>query len=663
MLRGCPLGGRGRRGTKRREKSASSHGGRDGEYGGPRERLTLPGFGMDFESDEMAGASAINSDMAINSENYGYKQRASKLPDWMRDLNRNHNDLNEADEFKSEESEVSHVSGPREDHQGEGMHGVKLSVRQRKKRDRLDRKLERNPETFPILQTSIKDWDIMRDSRTPKKESKALASSISLRMSGSMSLLSQSRTGSLILQSCLKHGGEDVWIKIFRELKNRIPFLARGRYSCPIVEKLLIYSPDKRKKHMVVNKILGRTTSLLRHRFGSRAVDSVYYHATKNQKDIMMSEFYGCPVEEACFQGHIQGLEKLRIIHGNTSETWKSIYTSVYVKLVQIWDKGLISPFIVHKILWEYTQVSSPEAIYEMVLGIARNCMFLKMMHTREGALVAVQVIKTSPNFKLKQISLELKNQMLSTACHPFGCWVLLALLKYAEPRLIRRIIVPELIQNLEAILETNAGQLVFATLLSGNAVRYIGGLEGKWIEAVDETSKSVRALHEGWSRQELEHLEEGEQEKAALAAEQMVIGEFGVTDKKFKEREDKVVSMGRGWETVLMDGGRPGLESALLTYSKHHISSLLTAKTNKKNILYELLARSPPPSNASAGIAVGTRPADSVSKSIKNGTNPELSPPATPCSHLNTLRQQLRERTLEAITASDRDAMGSLLI
>eukprot|EP00466_Bigelowiella_natans_P018832 jgi/Bigna1/81219/fgenesh1_pg.78_\ len=372
-------------------------------------------------------------------------------------------------------------------------------------------------------------------------------------LTGKMLTLSSTRTGSAIIQSCLKHGDQEVWNAIAKELIKRIRVMARGRYSHQIVPKMFKYCRDKGGVRKMMRQLLGRTPSLLRHVYGSRVIDEAYFYANIREKRTMMSEFYGEPVDEAIFTAKNPGLPRLREIFGKNSTEYGRMCRSVYFKLTEIWEK-----------------VSSPEELNELCAAISKNC------------LVASPV-------KLRQATLELRGQVVSVASHHAASMVLLALLKHGSinERHLRRALLPEMIKGLDEILDSAAGQRFMCTLLSGNTTRYLQPIASSFME-MDARSAAARNVELG--HEERLHYEEKEEEGLVNAVDDMA-DKFAMGNSDSDERR-ACMSTSDPWDAFLMKGAKGDLEAALISYCLDNLRSLICSGTDARNLLFEVLRR-----------------------------------------------------------------------
>jgi len=99
---------------------------------------------------------------------------------------------------------------------------------------------------------------------------------------------------SRIIQTCLKLGTPEQRTIVFNELKDHVGELCRNRYASFLMNKLIKYC-DKTQRSLLVSKLSGKVTKMLRNADSAAVIQYVYSNDAVNarQKRALLKECYG----------------------------------------------------------------------------------------------------------------------------------------------------------------------------------------------------------------------------------------------------------------------------------------------------------------------------------------------------------------------------------
>lgn len=122
-------------------------------------------------------------------------------------------------------------------------------------------------------------------------------------LDGQIYHLSTHAYGCRVIQRLLEFGSEEDQTRIFREIKDFIPFLIQDQYGNYVIQHVLQQNGDKclqdmaETKQNIVNIVSQSVVEFSKHKFASNVVEKAILFGTKEQRDLIMSKIM--PRDEA----------------------------------------------------------------------------------------------------------------------------------------------------------------------------------------------------------------------------------------------------------------------------------------------------------------------------------------------------------------------------
>ncbi|KAL2611233.1 hypothetical protein R1flu_022925 [Riccia fluitans] len=316
-------------------------------------------------------------------------------------------------------------------------------------------------------------WEKMRQRDLEKTERSELVTETMTKMKGKMMEMATSHISSRVLQSCLKHCTKAERDSVFEELRPHILTLAKETYAYHIVLRMMDHASKTQLQH-VLTTLHGNVVSLLRHPVGSAVIEHAYQQANGHQRKELVSEFYS--PEFRLFKGVTLaesdgGLKDMMAKEPASKQN--TMVQHMMMSIQPILEKGIVDHHITHRALAEYLSVCKRSMVEDVVKSLT-GPLLLRMIHTRDGARIAVTCINMSTAKERKLIIKSMKGHVKKIACDEYSSVVLMAVLDLVDDTtLVSKVIISELLKDLKEIVSHKYGRRFVLHLLAPGEHRY----------------------------------------------------------------------------------------------------------------------------------------------------------------------------------------------
>ncbi|KAL3682394.1 hypothetical protein R1sor_000416 [Riccia sorocarpa] len=316
-------------------------------------------------------------------------------------------------------------------------------------------------------------WEKMRQRDLEKTARAKLVTEALAKMKGKMIEMATSHVSSRVLQSCLKHCSKPERDAVFEELRPHILALAKETYAYHIVLRMMDHA-DKTQLQHILSTLHGHVVSFLRHPVASAVIEHAYQQANGHQRKELVSEFYS--PEFRLFKGVAVaesdgGLKEMMAKEPASKQN--TMVQHMMLSIQPILEKGIVDHHLTHRALAEYLTVCKRSMVEDVVKSLT-GPLLLRMIHTRDGARIAVTCINMSTAKERKLIIKSMKGHVKKIACDEYSSIVLMAILDLVDDTtLVSKVIVSELLKDLKEIISHKYGRRFVLHLLAPGEHRY----------------------------------------------------------------------------------------------------------------------------------------------------------------------------------------------
>ncbi|KAG6551989.1 hypothetical protein Mapa_006295 [Marchantia paleacea] len=316
-------------------------------------------------------------------------------------------------------------------------------------------------------------WERLRQRDLEKEERTKMVTITLTKMKGKLMEMSTSHVTSRVVQSCVKHCTKPERDLVFEELRPHILTLTKEPYAYHIVLRMLDHATKPQLLH-ILSTLHGNVVSLLRHPVGSAVVEHAYHLASGHQRRELVSEFYS--PEFRLFKGvsvtELDGGLK-DLMAKEPASKQNTMVEHMMMSLQPILEKGIVDHSITHRALGEYLTVCKRSMVEDVVKSLT-GPLLLRMIHTRDGARIAVTCINMSTAKERKLIIKSMKGHVKKIACDEHSSAVLMAIFDLVDDTtLVSKVIISELLTDLKETISHKYGRRFVLHLLAPGESRY----------------------------------------------------------------------------------------------------------------------------------------------------------------------------------------------
>lgn len=350
--------------------------------------------------------------------------------------------------------------------QEEGPEGKKPKwdeFKQKKKELKQNRQQNEKKDSYQIVNRAKQVWEIVRRKDCDKQKRVKLMKELQDLVKGKIKTIAFAHDSTRVLQCFIQFGSDQQRQEVFDELKEHIVDLSKSKYARNIVKKFLMYG-SKQQVGEVMLAFKGKVRQMLRHSEASSVVEYAYNDkAILSQRLMLTEELYGntfqvfkssiCPTLEKVLEANPEKMEGIM-------DEMKQILTPMAQK------EAVIKHSLVHKVFLDFFEHSPAKQRTEMIESIREAVVY--MAHTHDGARVTMHCLWHGTPKDRKVIVKTMKSYIAKFAMGEYAHLVLLAAFDCIDDtKLVKQIIISEMLSSLSDIISNKHGKKVLLYLLS----------------------------------------------------------------------------------------------------------------------------------------------------------------------------------------------------
>ncbi|XP_071952869.1 pumilio homolog 3-like [Antedon mediterranea] len=314
---------------------------------------------------------------------------------------------------------------------------------------------------YELSQKTKKMWEVLRQEKCSKEKRKEILDELKELVKGKVLELVYAHDSVRVVQCCLKFGDGSLRTDMFNEVKDHILNMSKCKYAKFFVKQMLRYGTKEQRNHIMI-AFHGSVCKMVRHKEASEVIEMAYNnHANLKQRLKLLEEFYGPSF--AVFKK--EGIESLDDIIKAEPEKKRQITEFMANTLTSMIDKTVIKHSLIHKVLYDFFLHARPQLRSDMIESIRE--VVVQILHTHDGARVAMQCIWHGTAKDRKVIMKSFKTYVSKICREEYGHWVMLALFDSVDDtKLLAKIILTEMMKCLSEICEDQYGRKVLLYIL-----------------------------------------------------------------------------------------------------------------------------------------------------------------------------------------------------
>ncbi|XP_036385117.1 pumilio homolog 3 [Megalops cyprinoides] len=335
--------------------------------------------------------------------------------------------------------------------------------KQQKKELKQNRQQNEKKESYHIISRAKQVWEMVRRKDCDKEKRAKLMNELQELVHGKVKAIAFAHDSTRVLQCFIQFGNDKQRQEIFDELKDHIVELSKSKYARNIVKKFLMYG-NKEQVGEVMKAFKGQVKQMLRHSEASSVVEYAYNDkAILSQRLMLTEELYGNTFQ-VCKSAVCPTLDK--VLESNP-EKQSSIMEEMKQILTPMAQKeAVVKHSLVHKVFLDFFLYAIPKQRSEMIESIRDAVMH--MVHTHDGARVAMHCLWHGTPKDRKFLVKNMKTYVGKIAMGEYAHLALLAAFDCVDDtKLVKQVIISELIASLSEIISNKYGKKVILYLLS----------------------------------------------------------------------------------------------------------------------------------------------------------------------------------------------------
>lgn len=329
----------------------------------------------------------------------------------------------------------------------------------KKERKQVRKALKTN---YDQIQRSKKIWEELRRFDVKKEKKIELCNELYDMVKDRMKEFCFAHDTARVVQCLIQFGSPEQREKVFEELKDDIPTMAKSKYAKFLVKKMLMYG-TKHNRSAVYKSFHGHVRQLIRHKVAADIVEYAYNeYANAHQRLSMLEDFYG-PSFCLFKTPDIKCLGQIMLSQPDKREM---ILRNMREALLPLIDKNILVHSMVHKVFMEYFTYADGKMKAEMIEALRESV--IHMLHTRDGARVAMQCIWHGTAKDRKTIIKSFKGNVVKICQEEYGHLVMLAVFDCVDDtKIVKAVLLEEMMKSLSEVAENQYGRKVLLYLLS----------------------------------------------------------------------------------------------------------------------------------------------------------------------------------------------------
>uniref|UniRef100_A0A671L2B0 Pumilio homolog 3-like n=1 Tax=Sinocyclocheilus anshuiensis TaxID=1608454 RepID=A0A671L2B0_9TELE len=183
--------------------------------------------------------------------------------------------------------------GSKKDEGSEGKKPKWDEFKQKKKELKQNRQQNEKNESYQIVSRAKQVWEIVRRKDCDKQKRTRLMKELQRLVKGNIKTIAFAHDSTRVLQCFIQFGSDEQRQEVFDELKEHLVELSKSKYARNIVKKFLMYG-SKQQVGAVMSAFKGNVRQMLRHSEASSVVEYAYNNkAVLSQRLMLTEELYG----------------------------------------------------------------------------------------------------------------------------------------------------------------------------------------------------------------------------------------------------------------------------------------------------------------------------------------------------------------------------------
>ncbi|XP_056378548.1 pumilio homolog 3 isoform X2 [Hyla sarda] len=342
----------------------------------------------------------------------------------------------------------------------------------KKKKKELKQTRQSNEKSnYDIMSKSKQVWEKIRRKDCDATKRSKLVEELEKLLQGNVKSIAFAHDTTRVIQCYVKHANEKQRNAVFEELKEHIVDLSKSKYARNIVRKFLMYG-SKSQVAEIIKSFKGQVKKLLRHSEASYIVEYAYNHkAILAQRNMLCEELYGNTFRFYKSTVH-PSLDQVLEAQPEKKESILEEMKKILVPLAQ--KEAVIKHSLVHKVFLDFFTHATSKIRSETIEAIREAVVY--MIHTHDGARVGMHCLWHGTPKDRKVFAKTMKSFVEKIATGEFSHLVLLAMFDCIDDtKLVKQIIISEMISALPKLTQDKYGRKVLLYLLSGrNSAHFV---------------------------------------------------------------------------------------------------------------------------------------------------------------------------------------------
>ncbi|XP_034502745.1 pumilio homolog 3 isoform X1 [Ailuropoda melanoleuca] len=334
----------------------------------------------------------------------------------------------------------------------------------KKKKKELKQSRQLSDKTnYDIVVRAKQIWESLRRKDCDKEKRVKLMGDLQKLIQGKIKTMAFAHDSTRVIQCYIQFGNEEQRKQAFEELRDDLVQLSKAKYSRNIVKKFLMYG-SKAQIAEIMRSFKGHVRKMLRHAEASAVVEYAYNDkAILEQRNMLAEELYGNTFQLYKSADH-PTLDKVLEVQPEKLELIMDEMKQILTPMAQ--KEAVIKHSLVHKVFLDFFTYAPPKLRSEMIEAIREAVIYLA--HTHDGARVAMNCLWHGTPKDRKVIVKTMKTYIEKVANGQYSHLVLLAAFDCIDDtKLVKQIIISEIISSLPNIVNDKYGRKVLLYLLS----------------------------------------------------------------------------------------------------------------------------------------------------------------------------------------------------
>ncbi|EHB17437.1 Pumilio domain-containing protein KIAA0020 [Heterocephalus glaber] len=301
----------------------------------------------------------------------------------------------------------------------------------KKKKKELKQSRQLSDKTnYDIVVRAKQIWEILRRKDCDKEKRVKLMSDLQKLIQGKIKTIAFAHDSTRVIQCYIQYGNEEQRKQAFEELRDDLVELSKAKYSRNIVKKFLMYG-SKPQIAEIIKSFKGHVKKMLRHAEASAIVEYAYNDkAILEQRNMLTEELYGNTFQLYKSAEH-PTLDKVLEVQPEKLELIMDEMKQILTPMAQ--KEAVIKHSLVHKVFLDFFTYATP-----------------KLRSDRKV------IVKTMKTYVEKVANGQYSHLVLLAA---FDC--------IDDTKLVKQIIISEIISSLSNVVNDKYGRKVLLYLLS----------------------------------------------------------------------------------------------------------------------------------------------------------------------------------------------------